>query len=464
MSVPPSSSDPLPDDDDLGDRDDPDLDDFESEDASDQAASDPESARQEAEDALAKIEALADLDEAPDAGDNAEEQAEADPSGAEAASGGSAAAASASPDAEGEPDAAPSSSAEDGPREDQCENCGALLDGPYCSQCGQKAADRIVPIWHMINEALEAVFELDLRVLHTLPKFLFLPGRLTKEYINGRRKRYIRPFRLYLFATFLLFAVIALTTTGNFGFVLNPQGMARFDPPDTDIRIGPSPNTAKSTSATNSRAPAAPPPDSVAATTAPTADSASTAGREGSVFGDPAERAKVAEHIRSDTSSVRRNVNLYDDPGANERLEAVLRQKMAQAIENPWEAVGSMIDRGPYLMFLMLPIFAFLLKLLYIRRGRLYVEHLIFSLHVHALAFSAFTAGILLNESSINWLNATAPWVDASPLLYLILAMSHVYDQGLIKSILKASILLLIYSIVLATGFALLLLVAILLM
>ena len=38
--------------------------------------------------------------------------------------------------------------------EDQCENCGALLEGPYCSQCGQKAASRVVPLWHMTNEAL----------------------------------------------------------------------------------------------------------------------------------------------------------------------------------------------------------------------------------------------------------------------------------------------------------------------
>jgi hypothetical protein len=115
-------------------------------------------------------------------------------------------------------------------------------------------------------------------------------------------------------------------------------------------------------------------------------------------------------------------------------------------------------------MFLLLPIFAFLLKLLYIRRGRLYVEHLIFSLHVHAFAFFAFTAGLLLDQSSVGWLQATAPWVDASPLLYLVLAMSHVYEQGLIKSTIKSFILLLIYSLVFTIGFLALLFIAVLLM
>ena len=434
MSAPPPGSDPLPDDDDLEDLDDlDDLGDPDDVEPSGEAASDPESARQEAEDALAEIEALADLDEDPDVGDDAEEQPEPedDPSGTEAASRESASAASAAPEVEGGPDA-DASSAKDGPLEDQCENCGALLQGPYCSQCGQKAADRIVPIWHMINEALEAVIELDMRVLYTLPKFLFLPGRLTKEYINGRRKRYIRPFRLYLFSTFLLFAVIAFTTTGNFGFVLDPQGMARFNPPNTAL----------------------------AASTEPDPDT--TQQRNASMFGDPEQRKKMAQEIRSDSTSI--NVELYDDPEANENMERVLRTKVAQAIEDPWEALSSAIDRGPYLMFLLLPIFAFLLKLLYIRRGRLYVEHLIFSLHVHALAFFAFTVGLLLDQSSVGWLQAAAPWVDASPLLYLVLAMSHVYEQGLIKSTIKSFILLSIYSIVFAIGFVALLFVAVLLM
>jgi len=434
MSAPPPGSDPLPeDDDDLGDLDD--LDDLEESGDVDpsggEAASDPEAAREEAEDALAEIEALADLDEDPDVGGDAEEKTE-DASGPQAATEGAASDASAAPEEEVGADPDPSSSPEGGRLEDQCENCGALLNGPYCSQCGQKAADRIVPIWHMINEALEAVIELDLRVLYTLPKFLFLPGRLTKEYINGRRKRYIRPFRLYLFSTFLLFAVIAFTTTGNFGFVLDPQGMARFNPPNTAL----------------------------AASTTPDPDT--TEERDASMFGDPDRRKKMAQQIRSDSTSI--NVELYDDPAANENMERVLRTKVAQAIEDPWEAVSSAIDRGPYLMFLLLPIFAFLLKILYIRRGRLYVEHLIFSLHVHAFSFFAFTAGLLLDQSSIGWLQATAPWVDASPLLYLVLAMSHVYEQGLIKSAIKTTMLLSIYSIVFAIGFLALLFVAVLFM
>ena len=444
MCAPPSDSDPLPDDDDLGDLEEDldDLDGLSDSTPSGEAASDPESARQEAEDALAEIEALADLDEDPEP--DAESESDdpttdgpiptADPA---SSPGGT---------------ADPASEPADGDTpEDQCENCGALLHGPYCSQCGQKAADRIVPVWHMINEALEAVFELDLRVFRTFPTFLFLPGRLTKEYIDGRRKRYIRPFRLYLFATFLLFTTLALTTSRG--------GLSLPFPPAT----APVPADTAQTAAADVPRPLADTTDVVGIPLAETDSASGTASSgDGAVFGPQEEREKMARRIEKDTSVIQVE-GVFDDPEANARLERTLRRNLPEILRNPWDFVGSLIDRGAYAMFFMLPIFAFLLKLLYVRRGRLYAEHMIFSLHVHAFAFFAFTAGLLLNQSDLAWLNAAGPWVELSPLLYLVLALSHVYDQGLIKSTIKAFILLMIYSIVLAFGFALLLFLALLL-
>jgi hypothetical protein len=392
MSTPPAGSDPLPDEGEPGDPGDADL--------SGEGASDPEAARREAEDALAEIEALADLDDDPD-GDSGDARSE--PPGTTRAS------------------AAP---------EDQCENCGALLHGPYCSECGQSAADRIVPVWHLINEALESLFQLDLRVFRTFPRFIFLPGRLTKEYLNGRRTRYIRPFRLYLFATFILFAVVAFTTTGGFGLVLDPQGAVRLNPPNTEVTAG----RVTDTTATSS---------------------------ESSSFGNPDERERIARALESDSSSI--TIEGLG-PATNRQFERVLRTKAAQAVRNPRQFLGALIDRGPYLMFLMLPVFALLLKLLYVRHGRLYAEHVIFSLHVHAYAFFAFAVGVLLDQSAVEWVNTVGSWIGASAILYLVLALRHVYEQGFLMTTLKASILLVVYTILLTLGFTGLLLLVILLM
>ena len=398
MSAPPSGSGP----DDLEDVGDDDL--------SGQSASDPEEARSAAEEALSEIESLADLDEEPEMG------------GGETHASGASSAQASSETATAPPDG-------DRP-EDQCENCGSLLSGPYCSQCGQKAAERIVPIWHMITEALEAVIELDMRVLWTLPKFLFLPGRLTKEYINGRRKRYIRPFRLYLFTTFVLFTVLALTTGGGFQFPFDPQ----MSPAQAD--------TARAGATIPSS-------DTLAAASAPP------------FLGSAEQRERWARSLQRNPDAI--NVQI-GDPETQAQLERILRQKIPEALRNPRDFLGSMIDQGPYVMFLMLPVFAFLLKLLYIRRSRLYVEHRIFSLHVHAFSFLAFTVGILLGETDTAWLHTAATWIEWSPLLYLVVAMAHVYDQGFIKSSIKAFFLLLIYTLVLFFGVLGLALIAVLLM
>ncbi len=379
------------------------------------AASDPEEARKAAEEALAEIEAMADLegDVESEAGSDREQEAEP--------SVGGAAADTDDPDSSGE-----------GTPEDQCENCGALLHGPYCSQCGQRAADRIVPIWHMINEALEAAFELDMRVIHTLPKLFFLPGRLTKEYLNGRRKRYIRPFRLYLFSTFLLFATLALTTGGGIGLTFDPEASAvRLDSTETAVA---------------------------------TSDTSGTGGTGTATwFGGPEQREEVARNIEEEFDEDSVTVNIGDS-ATNARVERLLRTNAPRAVRNPRDFVGTMIDYGPYVMFFMLPVFAFFLKLLYLRRRRLYVEHLIFSLHVHALAFFAFTFGILLGETGVGWVETVGSWIEVAPFLYLFLGMWHVYEQGLFKTAVKYLILLSAYSFLLLLGFLLLLFVAMILM
>jgi hypothetical protein len=282
----------------------------------------------------------------------------------------------------------------------------------------------------MLNEALEAVVQLDVRVLHTFPKFLFLPGRLTKEYVNGRRKRYIRPFRLYLFATFLLFTVLAFTAGQGLQFGVASQ--AAVLPADSGRAASPVLGA-----------------DTTAVASAP------------SFLGSAAQRKRWARDFETNPESVN---FMIGSPETQAHVERILRVKVAEALRNPRDLLGGMIDHGPYVMFLMLPLFAFLNKLLYIRRSRLYVEHLIFSLHVHAFAFVAFTVAILLDNTGGGALSTAAGWVEASPLLYLVLAMAHVYDQGLLKSTVKAVLLLLVYAFLLVLGLILLFFAAIVLL
>jgi hypothetical protein len=88
--------------------------------------------------------------------------------------------------------------------EGNCANCDAPLTGPYCSQCGQHAYPRRKLI-HVIHEILHSLFYLETKTWRTLPMIVFRPGTLTRNYVYGKRARYLSPLTMFLFAIFFLF-------------------------------------------------------------------------------------------------------------------------------------------------------------------------------------------------------------------------------------------------------------------
>ncbi|NBU25723.1 MAG: DUF3667 domain-containing protein, partial [Gammaproteobacteria bacterium] len=91
-----------------------------------------------------------------------------------------------------------------------CLNCGAGLLGPYCSLCGQKHEPHPPTVGHLLGETIETVTHADSRLWRTIGTLLARPGRLTREWLEGRRVRYLPPFRLYLIASVTCFLLLAL--------------------------------------------------------------------------------------------------------------------------------------------------------------------------------------------------------------------------------------------------------------
>jgi hypothetical protein len=84
-----------------------------------------------------------------------------------------------------------------------CKNCGTALEGWYCHSCGQNADTHHRSILHLLWEAIEGMFHLDGRLANTLPLLFFKPGRLAKDYMEGRIVRHVPPFRTFLVALLL---------------------------------------------------------------------------------------------------------------------------------------------------------------------------------------------------------------------------------------------------------------------
>lgn len=91
--------------------------------------------------------------------------------------------------------------------ESACLNCGTGLVGSHCHQCGQ-AAHIHRTLGAFFHDFLHGVFHLEGKVWRTLPALVLRPGRMTREYIDGRRASYVSPIALFLFCLFVMFAAV----------------------------------------------------------------------------------------------------------------------------------------------------------------------------------------------------------------------------------------------------------------
>ncbi|MGB5291713.1 MAG: DUF3667 domain-containing protein, partial [Lysobacterales bacterium] len=96
---------------------------------------------------------------------------------------------------------------------EQCLNCGTELKGPFCYFCGQPDRNfmRFFPV--LLRDLMEDLLDLDSRFIRTMKPLLFKPGRLTRDYMEGRRFRYAPPMRLYIFSSIVFFLLAALLSS-----------------------------------------------------------------------------------------------------------------------------------------------------------------------------------------------------------------------------------------------------------
>ncbi len=114
---------------------------------------------------------------------------------------------------------------------DNCANCGAVLAGHFCQQCGQRAHVHR-SLLHLGEELLHGLLHFDAKAWRTLPLLVIQPGRLTRNYIEGKRTRYVSPLALFLFMVFLMFFVVSsVTHMGGHGDSKGkaPQGTIKAD-------------------------------------------------------------------------------------------------------------------------------------------------------------------------------------------------------------------------------------------
>jgi hypothetical protein len=318
-----------------------------------------------------------------------------------------------------------------------CENCGAELLGHWCSQCGQPAVDYRRSFRHVITDVLDSFLNWDSKFFATIGLLVVKPWRLTNDFVSGKRIRYVNPLRLYLLASVLFFfamnhwarsirqpTIVSSRDRAELEAVLKNEDL----PPVARAKIEealkfenaiPRPTTGPNENA------------SPGPTTAPQVDV-------------PPLRQIPLEN-RSSPSE--------------DWIEKRVKEKVGEHGTHAQLFMTTLFNNLPYMMLACIPLFALVLKLLYLRRRILYLDHLTYALHIHTFAYVGVTL-LVFATSGLNRI-ASGPlagsvvallWILFS--LQILLSIRNVYRQSWVLSLCKFLLGGFIYLMVVSAALA----------
>ena len=366
-----------------------------------------------------------------------------------------------------------------------CENCGGALAGEYCAQCGQHAIDYRKSLFRVLLDAADSFLNWDTKFLKTSVLLLTKPWRLTNDFNAGRRVRYVHPLRIYLLASIIFFFLgreiklqtgpIVLTAADRVELaaelgkltgpdsVLPPEERARVDAARAKLAVGEGELTKEERDHLRN------------AFNAFVGDRVQKHFKKGE-----SERVKAALRrvhtepgpdaatpSEGDVPTPRSNkeeggfqFNMGGNKGTETPFERWMEGRIKQKI-GP-EGTGSDLffttlrSNIPAMMFCCVPLFAFVLKILYLRKRRYYVEHLVYALHIHAFFYVGVIIIALLGVAVNGWQPALTPAV-AVPLSFILagqvfLSIRYVYGQGWFFTTVKFLLGGAVYLVILMIG------------
>jgi hypothetical protein len=321
-----------------------------------------------------------------------------------------------------------------------CENCGYESKGHFCPSCGQEVAEFNRPFGFILYDFVGNFFAFDTRFFRTFKYLLIRPGFLTGEFFKGRRMRYSPPFRIFVFLSFVLFLLLQIVTERSLDFESNQQiSEPTFN---ASVNVVIDDNLIRMS------------PDSVKQILTEEVDTLEK------VF--PALTDTVDPDFKFDITEVFFTKGKLRDKlnKLAELLEGKLKrttdtkdrtklQSYIAMCRNPEIVISTIMKYLSWSFFILLPLFALILKLFYIRRKQNYIRHLIFSIHLHSFLFFILTIIVTLRlvfTSGVTVVNAVL--LISFP-VYFILALRHFYGQNYLKVVLKFLGISVIYNLML---------------
>jgi hypothetical protein len=313
----------------------------------------------------------------------------------------------------------------------RCLNCGTVVTGAHCTQCGQAAGVHVLSMREVAGDVTHSLLHLDSRVWRTLRLLVRRPGELTREFIAGRHQLYIPPFRLYLAVSILYFALSAL---------LPESGLFDLDASyEDDVVIAPVRIGSEGGGSESATKPAPKAPVELKDLTGEIRKDLEAEG---------VSQEDIDKALKGDTSC---EVNIGDRTVTTDFERALNRACLQMKQDGGKRFAERFAATAPKLMFVFLPLMAAVALLFYWRPRRLYAEHLVLFLHNHAFTFLLLGFTAILNELAelefplAGMLNLIMfllwcwmPW-------YVYRSMRVVYGNGRALTLLKFFTLSVIY-------------------
>lgn len=310
-------------------------------------------------------------------------------------------------------------------KEKNCLNCGTTVVGKYCHVCGQENVEPKETVWHLAAHFFSDITHFDGKVFTSMKDLVLKPGFLSNEYMSGKRASYLNPIRMYLFTSFVFFLVF-------FSLYAVDENSVKIKIDKNNIDEIDSVRLRELTSEMNNGKPLT--KEEIKKRFDSTGISFFKVPYKSKEEYDSLLRAGAKKDNWFERMFTYKGIELNQKYHNNSRL----------AITN---LLGKLQHSIPQMLFVLLPLFALFLKLLYFRHKNFYyTDHAIFTIHFYNFVFILML--LIFGISKVSSMTGSV-WMQYINLalvcvifFYLYKAMRNFYRQGRIKTILKYFLLL----------------------
>ncbi|SHK83545.1 DUF3667 domain-containing protein [Maribacter aquivivus] len=326
-----------------------------------------------------------------------------------------------------------------------CLNCGHPLElsDKYCPNCSQANSTKKLTLFDFFEEFLANYFSYDSKLWKTLTALLLKPGKITREYINGKRLSYTNPFRFLLSLSIIYFLIISFNSEfesyNKFG---SENKKPIFDLNEEFDKIEFENEEERQLALTQM--------DSLKINRF---FKNQISDKDSTILKDPKSYFKEINtenltrrflgKIDFFNSIIKHDTIYYFEQGVTkfeipENRENEMAFNLANSFvdieKRPGTFVNSLISKLPFTTFFFLPFFSFFIWMVYIRKKYTYTDHLIFSFHNQSLLFILLIVSNLIN--SVFNISSEGVFILIFA-IYLYKAMRNFYQQGRVKTVIK---------------------------